>query len=298
MGNNITDTAAPLEKNSRFGDRAKEIWRLFRKNKAAMVGLVVISIIILTAIFANLIADPELITKVNPKARKEAPSLAHIFGTDPLGRDLFARVVHAARTSLLIGLVSAIGSMLLGGIIGVTCAYYGGKVDSIIMRLVDVLSSVPGTLLSMVVVSVLGNGMGNLMIAMIVGRFRGVVRIARSAALGVCGREYIEAAKAGGSGNGRIMLTHIVPNIMGSLIVSATMGVAASIVSACSLSFLGMGVQPPTPEWGYMLNEARSYMTSCPHLMIFPGMAIVLTSLSINLVGDGLRDALDPRLKS
>ena len=298
MGNNELLTAAPFEKNSRFGDRAKEIWRLFRKNKAAMLGLFIISVIILTAIFANQIADPELITKVNAKARKQAPSLEHIFGTDPLGRDLFARVVHAARTSLLIGLVSAFGSMLLGGIIGVACAYFGGKVDSIVMRFVDILSSVPGTLLSMVVVSVLGNGMGNLMIAMIVGRFRGVVRIARSAALGVCGREYIEAARAGGSGHMRIMISHIVPNIMGSLIVSATMGVAASIVSACSLSFLGMGVQPPTPEWGYMLNEARSYMTSCPHLMLFPGLAIVLTSLSINLVGDGLRDALDPRLKS
>lgn len=287
----------PTKEKSRSLERAKEIWRLFRKNKAAVAGLIVLTIIVLVAVFADQIADPELITKIS-RDRQQGPSAAHWFGTDNLGRDLFARVVHAAPTSLTIGIVVAVASLLIGGAIGLSCAYFGGKFDNIVMRLVDVLSAVPGTLLSMVVVCVLGAGMRNLIIAMIIGRFRAVVRMARSAALGVCGREYVEAAKAGGSGDLRLILRHIAPNIMGTLIVSTTMGVSASIISACSLSFIGLGVQPPTPEWGYMLNEARPYMSTCPHLMLIPGLAIVITSLSINMVGDGLRDALDPRLKT
>ena len=288
---------APQSESKRVWARAKEIWRLYRKNKAAVVGLVVLLFIVLVAIFADQIADPALITKISMD-RQQTPSAAHWFGTDNLGRDLFARIVHATPTSLTIGVVVAFASLVIGGIIGLACAYFGGRFDSIVMRIVDILSSVPGTLLSMVVVCVLGAGMRNLIIAMIIGRFRAVVRISRSAALGVCGREYIEAAKAGGAGHLRVMLCHIAPNIMGTLIVSTTMGVSASIISACSLSFIGLGVQPPTPEWGYMLNEARAYMSSCPHLMLIPGLAIVITSLSINMVGDGLRDALDPRLKT
>lgn len=294
----IQESPESKEKKNRGWLRAKEIWRLFRKNKAAVVGLIIITIIVFVALFADQIADPELVTKTNAKERKLAPCAEHIFGTDQLGRDMFARVVHAAPTSLTIGVVVAVASLLIGGAIGVACAYYGGLFDSIVMRIVDVLSSVPGTLLSMVVVCVLGGGMKNLIIAMIVGRFRAVVRVSRSAALSVCGREYVEAARAGGSKHGRIMLRHIVPNIMGTLIVSTTMGVSASIISACALSFMGLGVQPPTPEWGYMLNDARAYMSTCPHLMLIPGLAIVITSLSINMMGDGLRDALDPRLKT
>lgn len=293
--NQRNNKAAPA--NSRAWERTKEIWRLYKKNKAAVVGLYVLIFILLIAVFANQIANPDLVTKISMD-RQQGPSAAHWFGTDNLGRDLFARVVHATPTSLTIGLVVSFASLVIGGSIGMACAYFGGKFDSIVMRIVDILSSVPGTLLSMVVVCVLGAGMRNLIIAMIIGRFRAVVRISRSAGLGVCGREYIEAAKAGGAANLRIMLKHITPNIMGTLIVSTTMGVSASIISACSLSFIGLGVQPPTPEWGYMLNEARAYMNTCPHLMLIPGLAIVITSLSINMVGDGLRDALDPRLKT
>jgi len=290
-------TASSTKERGHTLDRLKEFWRRFRKNKAAVFGLIVLLLLIFASIFADQIADPALITKISMD-RKQPPSAAHWFGTDHLGRDLFVRVVHAAPTSLTIGIVVAAFSLLIGGTIGVTCAYYGGIYDEITMRIVDILSAIPGTLLSMVVVSVVGGGMRNLIIAMVIARFRGVVRLARSAAIGVTGREYIEAAKSGGSGEFRTILRHIVPNIMGTLIVSATMSVSSAIISAAALSFLGLGVQPPTPEWGYMLNEARSYMATCPHLMIFPGIALVTTSLSINLVGDGLRDALDPKLKT
>ena len=298
MSRNVSvKTDSAPKRDSRTMERLKEFWRRFKKNKAAVFGLVVLILLVLLCIFADQIADPALITKLS-KDRKQGPSMAHLFGTDHMGRDLFARVIHAAPTSLTIGFTTAFFSLIIGASLGVACAYFGGRFDDVTMRIVDVLSSIPGNLLAMVVMCVLGDGMTNLIIAMVVGRFRGMVRMSRSAAIGVANNEYIEAAQAGGSPEFRTILRHIVPNIMGTLIVSGTMSVSASIISACGLSFIGLGVQPPTPEWGYMLNEARSYMEACPHLMLFPGLALVLTSLSINLVGDGLRDALDPKLKT
>jgi len=278
--------------------KLKEIWRRYKKNKAALIGLVILVILLLLAILGPIIVPYDMVTKQSAADRLKSPGLNHWFGTDAFGRDYFARIVHAAPTSLFIGVSVSLIGLLAGGLIGITCAYFGGLYDEIMMRFIDILSSIPGTLLSLVVVAVLGPNLTNLIIAMAIARIRTDTRISRSAALGKASNEYVEAALAGGSSHTRIILTHIVPNVMATLIVSTTLGVAAMILHAAALSFLGLGVQPPTPEWGSMLNEARQYMRGSSYLMIFPGLAIMLSALSINLIGDGLRDALDPKLKN
>lgn len=278
--------------------KIKEIWRRYKKNKAALIGLIILLIILFFAIFGPVIVPYELVIKQHSADRLLPPSLNHFFGTDAFGRDYFARIIHAAPTSLFIGVSVSLIGLLIGGSIGVSCAYFGGKYDEIMMRFIDILSSIPGTLLSLVIVAVLGPSMTNLIIAMSISRIRAATRISRSAALGKSSNEYVEAALAGGSSHLRIILTHIVPNVMATLIISTTLGVAEMILHAAALSFLGLGVQPPTPEWGSMLNEARQFMRGSSYLMIIPGLAIMLSALSINLIGDGLRDALDPKLKN
>lgn len=285
-------------RKKRTGSKFKETWRRYCKSPAAMIGLIIFIIMFLVAIFANQIVPYSDAVMQNAKERLMQPSLNNWFGTDAFGRNIFARIVHATPTSLFIGISVAVISLVIGGAMGISSAYYGGKYDDLMMRFIDVLSSIPGTLLSMVVVAVLGANMRNMIIAMVIARIRISARVSRSAVFGTTSQEYIEAAKCGGSSDIRIMIKHIVPNIMGILLVDTTMSVSASILQAASLSFLGLGVQPPTPEWGSMLNDARTYMRTAPHMMFFPGFAILLASLSISLVGDGLRDALDPRLKS
>ena len=278
--------------------RSAEVWRLYRKSPTAMIGLAIISVIILGAIFADIIVPYDYGIKQVIPDRLQGPSLKHLFGTDDLGRDLFSRVIHGSRSSLVLGILTTAVATLIGGFLGGICAYYGNRVDNIIMRLLDVITSIPSTLLSLSIVAALGPGIRNLVIAITVSRVPTFARVIRSAVLNIVNQEYIEAAKAGGTRNLRIMLRHVYPNAMSPIIVQCTMSISQLILQAAGLSFLGMGMQPPAPEWGALLNSARDFMRTAPHLMLFPGIAIVLAALAFNLVGDGLRDAFDPRLKS
>lgn len=289
-----TSPGRKSKKNNQF----KEVWRRFKKNRAAMLGLVMMIFIILVAILADGITPYQNAIKQVGKERLQAPSGAHWFGTDHMGRDLFARVVHGSRYSLLIGISTSIFSLLIGGLLGAACGYYGGILDNIIMRFLDVLMSVPPVLLSLAVVAALGANLQNLLIAITISCVPSTVRLIRSVVLTVAGQDYIEAAVSYNASDFRIILRYVIPNAMGPIIVNTTMNISVMILSAAGLSFIGMGVQPPAPEWGSLLSEARQYMFKAPYLLYFPGSAILLAALSFNLVGDGLRDALDPKLKN
>ena len=275
----------------------KEIFRRLKKNKSAMIGLVVICIFLLVAIFSGVIAPYEQVIKQSIKQRLLAPSWEHPFGTDDFGRDMFLRVIYGTRISLFIGVIVAAAALIVGGLLGAICSYYGGIVDGIIMRIMDMLTSLPSILLSMCVVAALGANMQNLLIALAISYVPGCTRMVRSSMLTVVDMEYVEAARACGTRDIRIMLKHIFPNGMGPVIVQTTRTISQTILSAAGLSYIGLGVQPPMPEWGSLLASGREYMYNKPWLMIFPGIALVITSLSFELLGDGLRDALDPRLK-
>ncbi len=278
--------------------KGRDIWRRIRKNKSAMVGLAVICVFVLAALFADQIADYDMkAISQNVASRLKAPSAAHWFGTDAYGRDVFARIVFGARTSLWIGLVTTLVSVAIATGFGAVAGYYGKAVDGVIMRVMDTIMAIPPVLLALAIVAALGPGMTNMVIAMTVSNVPGLTRVIRSVILSVVGQDYIEASRAGGSTDTRILLKHVVPNAMGPIIVQATMSVSSMIINAAALSFLGMGIQPPRPEWGAMLAESNEYMISSPYLVIIPGLAILLAALSINLFGDGLRDALDPKLK-
>lgn len=284
---------------NRKKSRLKAVWKSIRKSKTAMLGLFIISIFVILALFANVIADyDQRVIVQNISHRLESPNIEHWFGTDTYGRDIFARIVHGARFSLLIGLLTTILSVSIGCIFGATAGYYGGKVDSIIMRFMDTVMAIPPILLALSIVAALGPSMKNLLIAMTVSSVPSFTRIIRSVIMTVVGEDFIEAAKSCGTSDWRIILKHILPNAIGPIIVQATMSVASMIINAAALSFLGMGIQPPAPEWGAMLAESREFMRYYPHLVVIPGVAIVLAALSINLLGDGLIDALDPRLKN
>lgn len=290
----IQNETIAFKKDSQF----KEIWRRLKKNKSAMIGLVIISIIIFLAIFASLITPYEVATSQNVRIKLQPPSADHWFGTDSYGRDIFARCIHGARVSLGIGLLATFVSLIVGGTLGSIAAFYGGTIENIIMRLIDVLVSVPTILLALAVVSALGSSIPNLIIAITLTRIASFVRIVRSAVLPVVSEEYIEAAYASGTRDFRIIRKHIIPNAMGPIMVQTTMSVAMIILQTASLSFLGLGINPPTPEWGAIISEGREFLRTAPHVMLFPGLFIIFSALSLNLFGDGLRDALDPRLKS
>lgn len=284
--------------NFRRQGKSKEIWRRFKKSKTAMVGLVVLSLFIICALFAGQITPYSYAIKQDIPNRLQGPSAEHWFGTDGYGRDVLARVLHGSRRSLSIGLIATGFSLVAGLVIGGAVGYYGGTFDNIVMRSMDILSAIPATLMALAIIAALGASMTNMIIAIGIARIPAFVRIIRAAILGVVDLEYIEAAHAGGAGDLRIIMTHIIPNIMGVIIVQTTMTTAQLIMRAASLSFLGLGIRAPEPEWGALLSEAREFMRTAPYLMVFPGLAIVLSTLSLNLLGDGLRDALDPRLKS
>lgn len=277
--------------------RLLDTWSRLRRNVGAVIGIVILLIFFLGAIFANQICPAELVTTQNAVIRLQGPSAEHIFGTDAYGRDLFARVLYGSRISLTIGLFTAFFSLILGGILGAAAAYYGGQVDNIIMRIMDIFSAIPGTLLALAIVAALGASMMNLLIAITISSVPGFVRLIRSTVLTVVESDYVEAARACGTRDGRTILRHILPNAIGPIIVQTTTSISGMILQASGLSFIGMGVQPPTPEWGAMISEAREFMRQKPYLMIFPGVCIILAALSFNLIGDGLRDALDPRLR-
>ena len=281
------------KKNSQM----KEIWRRFRKSKTAMLGLVLLVLILLMAIFADVIVPYQDAITQNPANRLQGPSGEHFFGTDEIGRDLFARIVHGSRYSLLIGISTSIFALVIGGLLGAVAGYYGKTIDNVIMRLVDVVMTVPPILLSLAVVAALGANLRNLLIAITISCVPGMVRMVRSVVLTVIDNDYIEAARSYGSSYIRIILKYVIPNALGPIIVTTTMNVSSMILSASGLSFLGMGVQPPSPEWGALLSDARQYMFNAPYLLYIPGIFIVLAALCFNLAGDGLRDALDPKLK-
>ena len=275
-----------------------EVWRRLKKSKTAMIGLFIIILVVLAAIFADFICDYETqVIKQNIAGKLQLPSKEHWFGTDAYGRDLFARVVHGSRISLVIGLAATVGSVLISCLLGSVAGYYSGKVDNLIMRITDMFMAIPSELLALAIVASRGPGIFNLLIAVTIARIPPFTRITRASILTVVDQEYVEASRASGARDAYIIFRHILPNAMGPIIIQATMGVARMILTAAGMSFIGMGVQPPAAEWGSMLAEGRDYMRYNPYVAIFPGLAIILTSLSINLFGDGLRDALDPKLK-
>lgn len=275
-----------------------DIWHRLKKNKPAVAGLVIISIFLFCAIFADFIVDfnGAVITQ-NSAERLQAPSMAHWFGTDGYGRDIFSRIVYGSRSTLTIAFATTAAACLAGGLLGALAGYYGGMVDNVIMRIVDTIMCLPPMLFSLSIVAALGAGVRNLVIAVSVTMTPYFVRVVRAAIMTVAGSDYIEAARACGSNDTHIIMRHIFPNSIGPIIVQATMSVSFIIMLAAGLSFIGLGVQPPLPEWGAMLSEGREYMRYSVYIVGFPGLAIVLSALSLNLFGDGLRDALDPRLK-
>jgi len=279
--------------------RTKSIWLRYRKNKLAMFGLVLLAILVLVAVFADFMLDyyKDAIS-MNMGERLQAPGRGHVFGTDAFGRDLFARIVFGTRISLFVGILTVAVALTFGAVIGATAGYYGGRVDNVLMRIMDVFLAIPSMLLAISIVAALGTGLFNLLIAMSISQIPRFARIVRSSILSIKGQEFIEAAAAYGTKDSRIILRHILPNAIGPIIVQATLTVGTTILTVSSLSFVGLGIQPPTPEWGSMLSEGKSKMRYFPHLVIFPGLAIMTAVLSLNLIGDGLRDALDPRLKN
>lgn len=275
-----------------------EVWHRFKKNKLALLGLSLIMCLVLVVLLADFISPYAKAITMNVPQKTKPPSAVHWFGTDGYGRDLFARCIHGARISLLIGFSTSLATAVIGATLGLIAGYFGEKIDNMIMRLMDVFSAIPTILLALSIIAALGPSLFNLIVALTISRVPGFTRLVRSSVMGLADQEFVEAAVAGGTPDGRILFKHILPNAMGPLIVQTTMNVASMIVQAASLSFLGLGVNPPTPEWGAIISEAREFLRTAPYMMGFPGALIIISSLSINLIGDGLRDALDPRLRT
>lgn len=303
---NIDNTPSEQVKEKKKRSQLHDMWRRFRRNPVGMVGLFIVLVLIFSAIFADVIApavyDP-ILGEVPAYEfqdlgnRNTFPSREHPFGTDNFGRCIFNRVVHGSRISLLVGFVVVGISMVVGVILGTVAGYYGKASDSIIMRFIDIMMAIPNILLAISIVAALGAGLVNLMIAVGIGSIPLFARQVRSSVLSVREQEFIEAARAIGAKDLRIMFLHILPNCMAPIIVRATMGMAVAILSAAALSFIGLGVEPPTPEWGAMLSEGRRFIRDHWPSTVFPGLAIALVVFGLNMLGDGLRDVLDPRLK-
>ena len=287
-------TKAAPKKRSQF----EEVWRRLKKNKMAMIGLAIVVFLVLLAVFADFLFDYEqVVIKQNTAIRLQGPSAEHWFGTDEFGRDILARLVHGGRISLVVGVIAVAIALVLGGTLGAISGFFGGKVDMLISRAMDILLAVPSLLLSITIVSALGPSIINLMIAIAVSSVPGYARIVRSSVMTVRDNEFVEAANAIGANDAQIIASQILPNCLAPIIVQVSLKVASAILSTSGLSFLGLGVKAPTPEWGSMLSGGRAYLRNAPHLTVFPGLCIMLTILSMNLLGDGLRDALDPKLK-
>ncbi len=283
--------------HSRTREQFAEFWRRFRKNKSAVAGLLILVLLVGMALFADLIVPYARCVEQVGADRLQGPSAAHFFGTDEFGRDLFARVVHGSRYSLFIGVATSLMALAAGAVLGASAGYFGGMVDNVICRIVDVFMCVPPILLSLAVVAALGTSVRNLIVAITISCIPGNVRLIRSVVLTVAEQDYVEVARSYGASNARIIFRYVLPNAMGPIIVNTTMAISDMILSAAGLSFIGMGIQPPSPEWGALLSAAQTYIFTSPYLLVFPGLFIILSSLSFNLVGDGLTDVLDPKLK-
>ncbi len=291
--NNLEKGPEQIEKKT---SQFKEVcWRLLR-NKAAIVGFLILIVFIVFALFPGYIAsygyDDQLLSR-----RFKSPSREFLMGTDNFGRDIFSRVVYGSRTSLLVGIISTAIGAILGSFFGALAGFYGRGVDNVIMRIVDVLMAIPSILLALSIAAALGPGLFNVMLAVGIGAIPRFARTVHASVLTLKDQEFVEAARAIGGSDFRIIFRHIFPNCIAPIIVQATIGVAMSITNAASLSFIGLGVQPPIPEWGAMLSAGRQYIRDYWYIVTFPGVAIMLTIFSLNLFGDGLRDALDPKLK-
>ncbi|MBY0123163.1 ABC transporter permease [Bacillus sp. S/N-304-OC-R1] len=291
-----TTTAIPVEEYNHKIARAKAFYKKLAKNKSAMCGAAIVIIIILLAIFAPLLA-PYNPTEIVMSKKLQAPSSDHWLGTDDKGRDILSRLLYGARVSLIVGFLSTILGAFVGILLGLISGYYGRGMDSLIMRICDVILAFPGILLALAIVSVLGASTTNVIIAVAFFAVPTFARIVRGSTLSVKKLEYIDAIKAMGSSDFRILFKHILPNILSPIIVQATLYIASAIITASALSFLGLGTKPPTPEWGSMLAQGRSYLAQAPHVTLIPGFAILLVVVGFNLFGDGLRDALDPKSK-
>jgi len=292
---NIKTEVAPSRE--RAAGPWREGWRSFKKSKISLVGAGIVLFFIMLAIFGSMIA-PEGMNEQNLSNRLLAPSSEHWFGTDDFGRDIFSRVIHGASISLKVGFFSVILSVIVGSFLGIIAGYYGRWIDTIISRIFDILLAFPSILLAIAIVAVLGPSLQNALLAIAIINVPNFGRLIRSKVLSVKEEEYIVAAKAIGMRDSRILFSHILPNSMTPIIVQGTLAIATAIIEAAALGFLGLGAQAPAPEWGKMLADARVYLLKAPWTMIFPGLAIMLTVLGFNLMGDGLRDALDPKMKS
>lgn len=279
-------------------NRALEVWRQFRRNKGAMIGLSVLILLILVAVLADVIWNYETdIIEMRIGNRLSPPSWEHPFGTDNYGRDMLSRIGYGTRYSLLIGFASVLIGTLIGVPIGAVSGYVGGKVDNVIMRIVDTFTIIPSLLMTIILVSVLGTNLFNLMIALSISTIPVMTRITRASVMVARNNDYIESARAIGAPTSTILIRHVLPNCFSPILVQATLRVGSSIISAAGLSYIGLGVPLPTPEWGALLSASKSFIIKAQHMCLFPGLAIMITVMVINLVGDGLRDALDPKLK-
>ena len=283
----------PDRKRSQWKDVMRRLWR----NKLAMVGLFLVLVLVLAAVFADFVSpyDPAEQDLLNMKAN---PSSEHLLGTDDFGRDTLSRIIYGGRVSLLVSILAIAFGLVLGGIIGMSSGYFGGMYDSVIMRVMDIIMAVPGFLLAVCISAALGSGIFNTALAIGIGCIPGYARMFRALVLSIRDQEYVEAARVAGASSARIMFRQIVPNILSPIIVDTTLRIGGCILMISSLSFIGLGVRPPTPEWGSMVSAGRQYIRSFWPMSTFPGLAIMLTLLGFNLFGDGLRDALDPKLKN
>jgi len=306
MSNNEAVENRNKQKPGRKRSQWVDIWRRLRRNPVGMIGLAIVLILILTAIFADVISpaihDPHLgivpaYEYQNLQNRNAFPSMDQPFGTDNFGRSIFDRIVHGSRISLLVAFIVVGISMVVGVFLGTLAGYYGKITDNVLMRVMDILLAIPFILLAISIAAALGAGLVNVMIAIGITNIPYFARQVRSSVLSVREQEFIEAARAVGTSDLRIMFRHILPNCMAPIMIRATMGMAGAILSAAALSFIGLGIEPPTPEWGAMLSEGQRFIRDFWQSTLFPGLAIALVVFGLNMLGDGLRDALDPRLK-
>ena len=285
---------ADIKKKSQF----VEVWKRLCRNKTAVLGLVIVALLTLMAILSPILIDYETqVIKTNYSEALQAPSATHWFGTDEMGRDILLRVMYGSTVSLSIGVVTVAVSLTVGLILGAAAGYFGGKTDMIIMRSMDIFLAIPGTLLAICIVASLGNSIPNLVIAQAVSSIPTFSRVVRGAVITARDADYVEAARAIGAKDATIIFHEVLPNSLAPIIVQTTLQVASVILSIAGLSFIGLGIPAPRPEWGAMLSGARAYIRDYSYMCLFPGLAIMTTILSLNLLGDGLRDALDPRLR-
>jgi peptide/nickel transport system permease protein len=296
MAVQVTETLRERQERVAAGGELADLWRRLRRNRAAVGGAGIVLVFVLLAVLAPVLVPYNPI-QGNLNDRLQSSSGTHWLGTDELGRDLLSRILYGARVSLQIQIVAVVLALIVGVLLGSLSGYLGGYVDSIIMRCMDILLAFPGIFLALGIIAALGPGLVNLMFAAGISSIPQFARIVRASILSLKEREFVEAALALGSGSNRVMFRHLLPNCLAPIIVQSTLRMATVLLTASGLSFLGLGVQPPTPEWGAMLSNARSYLIVAPHVATIPGLAIMVVVVGFNLFGDGLRDTLDPRLR-